>query len=273
MQRKKSAALDTSDNKTKRNRIKIEIIFVLLLFVIVLFMFIMSPIFNISDIIVDGSSHYTAQEIINASGISIGENGFKNIGGNYKHYILFRYGQAEKNIISSLPYVKDVVVKYIIPNKVIINIEEREPVVLIPYLGTYLLTDRHGYVVETVSNPEEYNFPKIKGLKFSGYEIGQPLEIVNEKNFEDLILLIDTLTNEDKSDNFKITELINSIDISDKNNIHLTIDYRLAVNFGSIEQIDYKIKSLKQIFNKGIGKDEKGFLDFATGPYPVFIPN
>jgi len=273
MQRKKSEVRSTQNKKLKNKRAKIEFILVLLLSFTVLIMFIMSPIFNISEVIVNNSNHYSSDEIIKASGISTGINGFKNIGGNYKHYILFRYGQAEENIISSLPYIKDVVVKYIIPNKVVINIEEREPIIIIPYLGTYLLTDRYGYVVETVSNPEEYIMPEIKGLKFSGYEIGQPLDIVNDKNFEDLILLIDTLTKVDKSDNFKITELINSIDISDKNNIHITIDLRLVVNVGSIEQIDYKVKSLKQIFFKGIGKDEKGFLDFATGPYPVFIPN
>ncbi|NMB98294.1 MAG: FtsQ-type POTRA domain-containing protein, partial [Clostridiaceae bacterium] len=211
--------------------------------------------------------------IIKVSGISTGVNGFKNIGGNYKHYILMRYGQAEENIKSGLSYIKDVEVKYSIPNKVIIEIEEREPVILIPYLGTYLLVDRYGYVVEVVKSLEKNILPEIKGMKFAGYEIGQPLVIENNTTFEDLIFLIDTLTKEDKNDNLKIVELINSIDISDKNNIHLTIDNRIMVNIGSIEKIDYKIRSLKQIYYKNIGDDEKGFLNFTTGDYPVFIPN
>lgn len=260
-------------NKEKKNRKKLEIILVLFLSIVVLVMFMMSPIFNISEFIVYGSSRYTTQEIIKASGVSTGVNGFKNIGGNYKHYISLRYGQAEKNLTQKYPYIKEAIVRYSIPDTVIIEITEREPLMLVPYLGTYLIVDRDGYVVETSGDKEKYNLPEVKGLKFTKYEIGQPLIFENKKIFNEVIFLIDTLTKEDKNDNLKIVELINSIDISDKNNIHLTIDNRIMVNIGSIEKIDYKIRSLKQIYYKNIGDDEKGFLNFTTGDYPVFIPN
>lgn len=260
-------------NKEKKNRKKLEIILVLFLSIVVLVMFMMSPIFNISEFIVHGNSRYTTQEIIGASRVSSGINGFKNIGGNYKHHISLRYGQAEKNLTQKYPYIKEAIVRYSIPDTVIIEITEREPLMLVPYLGTYLIVDRDGYVVETSGDKEKYNLPEVKGLKFTKYEIGQPLIFENKKIFNEVTFLIDTLTKEDKNDNFKIAVLIDRIDMSDEKNIHFLIDSRLVVNIGDVGQLDYKIKSLKQIFYKSLGESEKGFLDFATGDYPVFIPN
>mgnify|MGYP000949124890 CR=1 FL=1 len=261
-----------NDNIKKRKR-KLEFILTSFLFIIVLVLFVMSPIFNVSNVSVYGNNHYTAQEIVKASEVVTGVNGFTDIGGTYKHYISLRYGQAEKKIIGKCPYIEEVSVKYSVPSKVIIQVKERNPIVLIPYLGSYLLVDRNGYVVDIINSDNKFNLPNIKGIKFKEYEIGHCLKIENKESFEELIILIDTLTEEDKSDTFKIAEIIDTIDISDSNNIYFFIDSRLVVNIGGLDELNYKIKSLKQIYFKNISKEEKGFLDFTAGEHPVFIPN
>jgi len=274
MHKKKKYIKNSRNSTSNTNRKKkLEFILILFLSIIVLILFIMSPIFNVSEVIIYGNNHYTTQEIAQASGVLTGVNGFKSIGGNYKHYISLSYGQAEKNIILRCPYIKEVSVRYSIPDNVIIQVVERNPIILLPYLGTFLLTDKDGCVVETIDDVEKSNLPQIKGIKFKGYEIGQPLKIENKESFKELIFLIDTLTQEDKNDNFKIVEIIDTIDISDSNNIYLFIDSRLVVNVGSLDELNYKMKSLKQIFFKNIGEEEKGFLDYTAGDYPVFIPS
>ncbi|HOJ11594.1 MAG TPA: FtsQ-type POTRA domain-containing protein, partial [Clostridiales bacterium] len=202
----------------------------------------------------------------------IGVNGFKNIGGNIKQFISLRYGQVEKSILQKCPYIKHATVKYLPPNKIMIQVEERTPVALIPYIGAFLLVDREGYILDTATGDEGILLPKIKGLNFTSYQIGQALNIENRDKFDELIILVDTLTQEDKNDNFKIVEKINTIDISDSNNLYLFIDSRIIVNLGSLDDLNYKIRSLHQIFFKNIGEGEKGFSDYTAGDYPVFIP-
>lgn len=150
---------------------------------------------------------------------------------------------------------------------------ERKPFVLIPYIGTFLVVDREGFVLETIDSKEKVSLPYVKGIKFSNYEIGQAVKIENIEYFEKLIILLDALTEEEKDDKFKLIDNIDTIDISDVNNIYMLIDSRLVVNIGDTFNLNYRIRTLKQILYKYIGNDETGMLDFTTGDYPVFIPS
>jgi cell division protein FtsQ len=258
--------------KIEKNKYKQRYLPVFLLLIAIIILLGISPLFNISKINVFGVNYYSDEDIIKVSGIVEGVNGFKNVGGGLKNFFFLRYGQAETDILNKCPYIKDVVVKYNLPNKVAIHIKEREPYVIIPYIGAYLVLDGYGHVLETVDDREKYSIPFIKGLKFTNYEIGQALEIENNRNFEKLLILIDALTEEEKNDNFKLIDNIDIIDVSDINNIHMFIDSRLVVNIGDLYELNYRIRALKQIINKNIGEDEKGMLDFTAGDYPVFIP-
>ncbi|NLC67201.1 MAG: hypothetical protein GX754_00115, partial [Clostridiaceae bacterium] len=70
----------------------------------------MSPMFNISSIQVTGVKYCNGEDVIKASGVIKGTNGFKNIGGSLLHFLYLRYGQAEFDIISKFSYVRDVTV-------------------------------------------------------------------------------------------------------------------------------------------------------------------
>ncbi|NSW90510.1 MAG: FtsQ-type POTRA domain-containing protein [Firmicutes bacterium] len=258
--------------KRKRKKKKLKYIMIFVLLVTAMVLLGMSSIFNISRIHVSGVKYCTDEDVITASGIIKGTNGFKSIGGNLRNFLFLRYGQAEANILNKCPYIKNVTVKYILPDKVLIHVEEREPFVLIPYIGAFLLIDREGYVLKTVDYKEKFSLPLAKGVKFTNYEIGQALKIENKENFDKLIILIDTLTEEEKNDNFKLMDYIDTIDVSDINNIYLFVDSRLVVNYGDLYDLNYRIRAFKQIFYKNINKKEKGMLDFTVGDYPVFIP-
>jgi len=259
--------------KRKINKNKLKCVLVFILFIAAIVLLGLSPLFNISGIDAYGIEYCSDKDIIEASGIIKGVNGFKNIGGSPRNFFLLRYGQAESDILNKCPYVKDIIVKYNLPNKVSIHIQERKPFVLIPYIGAYLVVDREGYVLETVDNKEKHSIPFTKGVKFANYEIGHALDIENMKHFEKLIILIDALTEEEKNDNFKLMDNIDTIDIGDINNVYIFIDSRLVVNIGDLYKLNYRIKTLKQIFYKNISRDEKGMLDFTTGDNPVFIPS
>lgn len=263
---------DYNKKRQARRKKALKIIIFIVMLSSILVLFCMSPLFDISQIQVEGAEHCKEENIINASGISIGQNGFRYIGGNFRNFIFLRYGQAELNILNSFPYIKDAVVRYILPNKVLISIEEREPYALVPYIGAFLLIDREGYVLEVTGEKEKFDMPYVKGLRFNNYEIGKALQITNKANFNKLIILIDALTEEEKNDNFKLMNYIDTIDVGDVNNIYLYIDSRLIVNYGDLQDINYRIKILKNIFHKSLTKEDRGLIDFTVGDNPVFIP-
>jgi cell division protein FtsQ len=74
----------------------------------------------------------------------------------------------------------------------------------------------------------------------------------------------------DQKDNFKILKLLNYIDVSDLQNVTVSFDSRIRVNFGDLYDLSYKIDFMKKNFIE-IPKGSKGFLDMSLDQ-PVFKP-
>lgn len=239
--------------------------------IILCFLLMVSPLFNIALIEVEGNSHYPGDQIIKSSMINRGKNGFLAINGSFMHLIRLRNMEGEENIIKTLPYIKDVRAEFKPPGRVLITVREREALLSVEYLDVFLLLDKYGYVVEVVKKDTD-RYITAKGLRFSAFELGKKLDVENPENLERLISFVGTLTKEEKNDKLKIVEYVNLIDINETENLKLFLDSRIIVNFGDGKDGEYKIRTLKQIFFENIRETEKGMLDFSVGNYPVFMP-
>lgn len=262
-----------SKKKIKKKHFGLKFILVFILFSAVVVLLALSPLFTIRQITVSGGQHYKQDDVIAVSGIIAGNNGFKTIGSDLNSIFLLRYGNSEKSILKNLPYVKDVVVKYAVPDKVRIILTERKPICVVPYLGTNLLMDEEGYIIDTVNQGAgNYNLPLVKGLEFQRFELGQVLKVENSENLQAVIKTFGAITDSDKSDKVKILGLIKWIDVSDLKKICLFVDARITVNIGDMQDLSYRISFLKQIYSRNLKPNDKGLLDFTTGENPNFIP-
>lgn len=260
-------------SKFKKRFAWIKFILISVLLVVCAILLALSPVFNISSIEVNGIKNSNKEKIISTSGIITGENGFKFIGNDIKRILSLRYGKAEYNIAENNAYVKKAVVRFIPPGKVRIDITERTPVCLFPYLGTNLMVDAEQFVVDTTTEQKDNSLPIVKGIRFNDYDLGKKLEIENGENFRALLQVLDVLQKSDKDDENKLMNSISYIDINDISKIGFFIDSRIVVNLGELQDLSYKISVLKQILLKNLREDEKGLLDFTAGQNPVFIPN
>ena len=231
-----------------------------------------SPLFNISRIEVNGNINCKSDAIIDMSGLQTGVNGFKAIGPEPLDIVRLRFGKSEGNIIKGCPYVKSITAKYLLPGSIRISIVERTPIGVVPYLGTSLLIDGEGYVLDTAGDESSENLPVIKGLKFDDYELGKQLEPHNPESREVLIEIMKALSEVDNKEEVHILGLVNSLDVSDTDNVYISLDSRVMVRLGSLKDLNYRIKAMRQIFMKNIKKDERGLLDFSVSGNPVFTP-
>lgn len=229
----------------------------------------MSPAFNIQKISVSGNSVYSEEDIIRTAGVIKGENGFGSLGPGIEHILSLRYAAAEQNIINKMPYIKDAVVKYIVPDTIRISLLEREPFCFIQYFGTYILADREGFVIDSVQAPE--GLPVIRGMEVNGLELGHALLTDDFTKFERVVQIIDAM---EKSDEESVTGLLNAVDyfeISGKE-LHFMLDGRIIVKIDDGNEAVYTIELLREIIIKKIQGNEKGILDFTEGKNPIFIP-
>lgn len=258
-------------NKHDNTYGKLKVLMTILMALSVLIFVMFSPAFNITQIQVYGVSYYTPESIIDVIGLVDGINGFKQIGGSIDRFATLRYGDVEDKIKDKLPYVKDVAVKFVLPDILRVHVTERLPSCVVEYLDVLLLVDDEGYVLESLKNTSDYNFPKIKGIDLTGFSIGQKLFMKKPQQFENIVELISIIKSTDINE-LSLFDKITFYEVNTQGEFILFFDSRILVNLGKMVKMDYKINMLREILLKNIGTDEKGLLDFSIGNNPVFTP-
>lgn len=257
----------------KRAYFCIKLVLFMALAFAVLIPLALSPLFNVRRITVEGNRHYSAESVVSRTGIATGVNGFKCISGSPLQLLSFRCGKAEQNLYSSSPYIKAASIRFIPPGTIAAVLEERTPAFTVPYLGTSLVIDGEGFVVDISGDHGKLALPEVKGLKFASYELGEKLENDDQAGMDRAIRLTEAVLKNDGSDELKLHGLLSGIDISDGDRIFMVIDERITVNLGDIDDIEYKLKVLKQVFFKKMKETDRGLLDFTAGENLVFKPD
>lgn len=207
-------------NKTKR--------YIGIIIGILLLLFFMMPICYIQSIEVTNNKYYSAEEIIETSGIE------------KKHLLDLAYFAATDKLMT-LPYLEKVTIKYQFPGKVIIDLVEKAPFAYVQFKGTYLCLNEQGQVIEQ-SQEKYHEVPIIDGLKFNSFKNTETLPILNQDNWLTAVEVVNRL------EKYDYVDKINEIDVHNIEEIHLYVD-KLDVIMGDIGDFDKKIEVLIQIYD------------------------
>ncbi len=123
--------------------------------------------FRVNEVRVEGNSHYTPQEIIEASEIEMGDN-----------LVTLWTWQINRLVGSKLPYVQRVVLDHTFPDKVTLRVVERTVAATVEGNGRQWLMAADGYLLETTGQSQGI---AIVGLEVVDPQVGQPMQ-VSEKD-------------------------------------------------------------------------------------------
>ena len=247
-----------TEEQIKRNRkVKTLIKLILLLAVIVgLIIYLMlSPIFNIKNINVEGNSSISSEQIISLSKVQKETNLFK---------------VSNKDTTASIkenPYVKSVEIRRTLPDTITFVITERIATYMLEYGGSYAYIDNQGYILEISANTKE-------GLaKIVGYETVQDEIVPGNRLCENDLEKLNTvlrITASAKTNQFD--SLITSINIEDSNNYTLYLDTeQKTVYLGDCTNLDTRMLYVKAILDKEKGIAGEIFVNMNLNEkYPFF---
>ncbi len=247
-----------TEEQIKRNRrIKNVIKFFILLAVIagIIIYLMLSPVFNIKNIQVQGNNGISAEQIISLSKVKKDMNLFK---------------VSNKDTISAIkenPYVKSVEIKRTLPDTITFVITERVATYMLEYGSSYAYIDNQGYILEISANTKD-------GLsKITGYETNQS-EIVPGKRLceNDLEKLNTVLRITASAKTNEIDNLITTINIEDANNYTLYLDSeQKTVYLGDCSNIETRMLYVKAILDKEKGNAGEIFVNMNLNEkYPFF---
>ncbi len=197
--------------------------------------------YRVDTVYVEGSTHYTDQEITDMV-----------LTGPLEHnslYLSIRYKNAS---VGGIPFVEKMDVGIIDAHTIRINVYEKALAGYITYLGNYMYFDRTGTVVEASKEKTE-GIPEVTGLSFDHVVLYEKLPVENEEVFTRIL---------------NVTQLLKKYELS-ADRIYFDSSENMTLYFGNVraalgndDNTDEKISNLKQILPSLEGKN--GILDLVN---------
>ena len=217
----------------------------------------LSPIFNIQTITVEGNSQISTAEIISLSGITVGENIFK-VG----------KGQTQSNIKQNA-YIDKVTIHRNLPAEIQIIVTERVATFMIEKDNQYLYMSNQGYLLEL--SPEKLELPILQGLETSVDDlvVGNRL-CQNDLEKLEIVLRMVNLAKENN-----IANVITRIGIEDEEDYKLVMETeQKIVHMGDSSNLSDKMLNVKAILEKEKGVAGEIFVNMDLNKeYPMFRQN
>ena len=245
---------DSNRSSNRRGRLYRPLSFFLIVAAAVL---AMSVFFKITRINVEGNSYYTADEIINASGIQRGDNLF-----------FINRIAAGSRVAVKLQYVDSVRINRGLPNIVTIVVEESRAVGYVTINDLYWSVGRTGKCLGIVDKDEAAQMAQISGIILAEPAEGSNFQ-PSSSEMDKFMYLLEIM---DQIHGRGLTDLVSAIDMSDPSDPTVEYDGRFTVRLGAQDDTEYKFGKLLSAIEK-LGADDSGTLDVSSGNRVEFRPN
>ena len=216
----------------------------------------LSLFFKADQIFVTGTSRYSQQQVLRASGIRQGGNLF----------LLNKYDAAAR-IRKTLPYVETVQFRRTLPDTLSIVVTEcTSPAAVIQDGQAYLLCDK-GIIVDQVSPAAAKKLTQVQGLTLIDPAVGGEAVAAQGQTLtlEQLLSLLQAL------DERSLAGDVQSIDLSDPSQITLRYLDRFDVCFPRDTDYGYKLDYLLAVVEK-LEINETGTINMMQEGKARFIP-
>ncbi|MBQ0038267.1 MAG: FtsQ-type POTRA domain-containing protein [Clostridiales bacterium] len=214
----------------------------------------MALFFKADEIKITGNDHYTAEEVLKASGIKTGDN----------LYLLNKFEVAER-IRSRLPYVESVQIRRRLPDTLTIAISECPNAMGVEQDGKLWVLCGTGRVVDMLDAKAKSKHSMITGIKLKNPKVGKIIVGEDEKVTEELLEILHLLNEKGMLANVQAIHL--------ENPALITIRYMKAfdVEFLWGTDWDYKLNYLAAVVEK-LEENEKGTIILTQDGEARFIP-
>lgn len=193
----------------------------------------MAVFFKITDITVEGAQKYSAQEIIDASGVELDGSIF-----------FLNAGSAQIAIKNALPYVDTVKISRNLPGTVSITVTESVAAAYFTSGGSQWVIDLGGRILEErVTVPA--GLPEVRGITAKDPKAGKNLDLGSGETvrLRGLKEFLETLEIKGRLD------LTTSIDMTNLSSV--VFEYNgYKINIGEIDDLDHKFSALDNAFKR-----------------------
>ncbi|MBP1924176.1 cell division protein FtsQ [Sedimentibacter acidaminivorans] len=209
---------------------------------------------DIKGIDIVGNFSYETDYIIEKSGIELGEKIFK-----------VDRSKVRENLEKEI-YVKTARIVYELPDRIYIEINERQEQYQISFNNEYIIIDKDGVILNVYN--EKSKLITIESFTDVIYNVGEPVEF---KGIDDINTVFKTL--EYSFSEFG-SDTINELTVLSDNAVLLDTEYGAKIKINLEDDAKYQISFAMEIINKRLNNNltvTLDLIDFTKGDSPVYI--
>ncbi|NLJ58498.1 MAG: FtsQ-type POTRA domain-containing protein [Tissierellia bacterium] len=209
--------------------------------------------FDLITVTIDGTT-YSYEYIMEKSEIELGKKLFEIDRKKVKE-------KLEKEV-----YVGSARVVYALPNKIHIEIDEREEKYQIFFNNQYIIIDKDGIVLRT--NNERLNLLTIESFVDVVYNVGDTIHFTGIESNEIIFETVEYLAMDFGN------EIITSVKVTTANSLSFETSYGTIVKIDLSQDVKYQVVFAMKIINERLNNNltvSTGLIDFTKGDSPVYI--
>ena len=198
--------------------------------------------FKVGEIKVSGNKKYTAVQVIDASGVELGDNLFAPTALTVQH-----------KLDKQLPYIKSVTLKHELPDTLIICVKESTAQFSFKVddkkATLYILTDAELKLLESVKSPPK-GAAIVEGVGIAETNFGKKAKFEEEEKGQ-LVQTIKSVFSENGLENVTLIDVKNIIDMK------VVYDDAITIQIGQATALDYKCKLAAKAIEDALKENKK----------------
>ena len=228
---RRSSGADNMPQRRRRGSILLRL--VTMLVVVAVFVFGLAIFFKVTEIQVTGNNVYTAQEVVDASGIQMGDN-----------LVTISKGSVVGKILAQLPFVEEISMERVLPGTVVIHVTESDVIYTVDGDdGGQWLMNGSGKILAKADAAADY--PHLSGVTAEAPEIGS--QITSTEQSENLTAALELLPLLEETEYIsQVTE----IQVDTTYDIVVLYGDTYEIHLGGTEQLEYKMQYLAAILDE-----------------------
>lgn len=242
-------AVPAAQRSGRRKRRKLSPLAYFCIFLLVLLaggLFAVFRLVRVSGVEVAGNAGYSADQVVEASGIRAGTPLFP-----------IDTQKAAEQICTKLPLVREVRIRHRLPTGLLIEVVKDNPAFVMAGSGGYVILDDAGKVLEIAKDTGKYaGMPVIQGVALKSAAPGAGIDAAASGQMREARSIIACLKK------YKVQK-INAVDVS--SNYQLTAEYdgRIHILLGTSSDLPAKVEFAANLLRNQISATDKGELDVS----------
>lgn len=209
----------------------------------------------VEDIVVTGNQRFSADTIIQQSGLEAGNN------------LLLYALQAAEDKLCENPYIQEVNIKRVFPRTLSIEVTEREECAVVSSVGYHIVIDESGYVLKINDSIHDEQLLRINGVSLTGFQVNDTLAKSKDYQIKTLLEYLKALKS------FALKDQIKTLDVANPLSVYMVTENDIQILFGLPDDITSKLEWVNEVLptltQNGV---TGGTLDVSSDTGAVYTP-